>query len=121
MDDADSGTGRTRARDHLANERTYLSWLRTAGAVMVLGLAIAKFGDATTYTMAAGAVLVAVGMIGLVYGTARYRRINQEIERGNFATGSRWRGPVLAAIILIVAVLVALALLITGGVSGADT
>ena len=30
------------ARDHLANERTYLAWLRTAINVMILGVAVAK-------------------------------------------------------------------------------
>jgi Domain of unknown function (DUF202) len=33
----------TLVRDHLANERTYLAWLRTTASVIVLGLAIAKF------------------------------------------------------------------------------
>ncbi|KGN35542.1 YidH family protein [Knoellia subterranea] len=79
----------SRARDHLANERTYLAWLRTAGGVMVLGLAVATFGDATTiYTIAAGAVLIVVGVAGLFYGTRRYRRVNREIEHGEYTTGS---------------------------------
>ena len=32
----------SRARDHLANERTFLAWLRTAATVMVLGLGVAR-------------------------------------------------------------------------------
>ena len=32
------------ARDHLANERTYLAWLRTAVGAVGLGLAVAKLG-----------------------------------------------------------------------------
>ena len=31
-------------RDHLANERTQLAWLRTGANVMVVGLAVARFG-----------------------------------------------------------------------------
>src|SRR5258706_12094194 len=33
----------TRARDHLANERTFLAWLRTGVAVVVFGFAIGRF------------------------------------------------------------------------------
>lgn len=31
-------------RDHLANERTLLAWIRTALAFMAFGVAVAKFG-----------------------------------------------------------------------------
>ncbi|HOK48281.1 MAG TPA: DUF202 domain-containing protein, partial [Bryobacteraceae bacterium] len=31
------------ARDHLANERTFLAWLRTAVALISLGIAINRF------------------------------------------------------------------------------
>jgi putative membrane protein len=33
-----------RASDHLANERTYLAWVRTGVAVIALGFVVAKFG-----------------------------------------------------------------------------
>ena len=32
-----------RARDHLANERTFLAWMRTGLAVVVFGFAIGRF------------------------------------------------------------------------------
>lgn len=38
-DEVDSSS---RARDHMANERTHLAWLRTAANVMVVGLAIVR-------------------------------------------------------------------------------
>ena len=31
------------ARDHLANERTYLAWLRTGVTLMGVGVALVKF------------------------------------------------------------------------------
>jgi len=107
--DRDDGNP-SRARDHLANERTYLAWLRTGANVMILGLVVAKFGPGSGYSMSSGAVLIAVGIAGLAYGTRRYRRISGEIEHGRFVTGTRGRGPALAAGVLIAAVLVALAL-----------
>lgn len=113
-DSANGGDGkRSRARDHLANERTYLAWLRTAVNIMVLGLAIAGFSKKTTlFSVIAGGVLIAVGAVGLIYGTSRYRRVNRELESGCYVTGSRGHGPTLASLVLIIAVLVALALLI---------
>ena len=48
-------------RDHLANERTQLAWLRTGANTMVVGLAVAKFGgkgaEVTGASLAAGILL----------------------------------------------------------------
>ncbi len=75
--DYEGGGQPSRARDHLANERTSLAWLRTAANMMVVGVAIAQFAKAGGATaIAAGAVLALVGAAGLVYGTLRYRRVN---------------------------------------------
>ncbi len=102
----------SRTRDHLANERTYLAWLRTAANVMVLGLAAAKFiGKSGPRELAAGTILVAVGAAGLFYGTARYRRVSAQIEQGTFVSGIGVRGPTIAAGVLVAAVAAALALL----------
>ena len=35
-----------RARDHLANERTFLAWVRTGVAIVVFGFAIGRFAIA---------------------------------------------------------------------------
>lgn len=106
-----SGGNQSRARDHLANERTYLAWLRTAANVMVLGLAIAGFSNKTTlFSVIAGSVLIAVGAAGLIYGTSRYHQVNRDIESRRYV--SRTRGPVLASLVLIIAVLISLALLL---------
>lgn len=32
------------ARDHLANERTFLAWIRTSISIIVFGFVVAKFG-----------------------------------------------------------------------------
>jgi putative membrane protein len=103
------------ARDHLANERTYLAWLRTAVAVMALGLAIAGFASATTATsMIAGAILVAVGTVGVFYGTARYRQATDDLASGTFRGGRRGRDATIASSVLVVAVFAALITLLIG-------
>jgi uncharacterized membrane protein YidH (DUF202 family) len=39
-------TNPNRARDHLANERTFLAWVRTGAAIVVFGFAIGRFSIA---------------------------------------------------------------------------
>lgn len=103
----------TRARDHLANERTYLAWLRTGAAIMALGLAIAGFGNTTTGSkVAAAAILVFAGAIGVAYGTVHYRRVGAQIEINRFDVSERGRASVVASGILISAVVAALIVLL---------
>lgn len=103
----------SRARDHLANERTYLAWLRTAATVMVLGLAVAKLVEPSNgRTIAAGAILVATGAAGLIEAGLRYRRVNRELEEGRFVTGSLSGEPLIAGVVLVAAIAVAFLLII---------
>ena len=39
---AEAKMDRDRARDHLANERTFLAWLRTGITIVVFGFAISR-------------------------------------------------------------------------------
>jgi putative membrane protein len=75
------------ARDHLANDRTYLAWVRTSLNVIILGLVVAKFieGDEAGRAQVAGMVLIVVGCFILTYGTIRSYRTTREIERGRYA------------------------------------
>lgn len=104
----------SRARDHMANERTHLAWLRTSANVMVVGLAIAQFADngsITVVSAVAGGLLIVIGATGVLYGTARYRRINRQLEAGEFVTGSKPNGPTWAALVLVVGLISALVIL----------
>jgi putative membrane protein len=103
----------TRVRDHLANERTYLAWLRTAANVMVLGLAIAKLvDDLTAASIAAGSILVVVGAVGVWYGTRRYRQVMHEIDEDTYDPGTRGYAAQIASTVLVVAVVAAMVILI---------
>ncbi len=108
----------SRARDHMANERTFLAWLRTAANVMIVGLVVARFGGGgrvTAATLGAGALLVVVGTAGVAYGAARYRAVSRELETGTHVTGAQAAGPTRAALVLVLAVLVAMVLLLGDG------
>ncbi|MDH6126537.1 putative membrane protein [Kitasatospora sp. GP82] len=83
--DAPPNTG-SRARDHLANERTYLAWLRTGISVAALGVAVAKFAPHRgVHAVVAGAILIFAGLLVSAYGTVRYRSIGEQLEAGVFA------------------------------------
>jgi putative membrane protein len=102
-------------RDHLANERTQLAWLRTCANVVVVGLAVARFadgGEVTTASLVAGGILILVGAVGVVYGTARYRKANAAILRNDSDAISSGVGPTVAAWVLLGAVLVSAAVLL---------
>ena len=104
-------------RDHLANERTQLAWLRTGANVMVVGLAVARFGgdgDITPASLAAGAVLVLAGVFLVLFGTYRYRWVARELREGVVLTATLTRGPTWAAAALLASMLLAgLLLLLT--------
>ncbi len=103
------------ARDHLANERTYLAWLRTAVAVMALGLGIAGIANTTTTTsIVAGAILVGAGTAGVCYGTLRYRQMTDDLAHGRFRVDRRARSAGITSALLVVAVLAALVTLLVG-------
>ena len=102
-------------RDHLANERTQLAWLRTSANVVVVGLAVARFadgGEVTTASLVAGGVLILTGAVGVGYGTLRYRRAAAAIHRGDIEGISGSLGPTVAAMVLLVAVLVSTVVLL---------
>jgi putative membrane protein len=100
-----------RARDHLANERTFLAWLRTALAVIALGAVLAKLrsgGDAST--TAAVAIVSACGVVVLAYGLRRYFTVARELEAQNFQPTTK--GPLLITIVVVVATAVVVPLLL---------
>lgn len=112
-----------RAQSHLANERTYLAWVRTAFASIALGIACAKFGGGvsanndstgtlqpTPRSLAAGSILVILGGIMVVYGAYRYKRIQLQLEAGMFIVGSK--GIELLAVTALVVLIVIAAMLL---------
>lgn len=92
-----------RQREHQANERTFLAWLRTAIALIGFGFAIARFGLFLRELQAAvtrqdmlppsllssqniGVVLVITGIMIIPLSVWRYNRIFWQIERNSYQT-----------------------------------
>ncbi|MDE3135432.1 MAG: DUF202 domain-containing protein [Acidobacteriota bacterium] len=87
-----------RAGDHLANERTFLAWVRTSISVIVFGFVVAKFGITLREFLRLGGHAVAEGRLSLVIGVGfmamgifmaivavyRYRVTLRRLESGEF-------------------------------------
>lgn len=90
-----------RQREHQANERTFLAWLRTAIALIGFGFAIARFGlflrqlqFATTQQEPLvhpvlsyenlGLVMIGFGMVTMGIAAWQYNRVFWQIERGAY-------------------------------------
>ena len=104
-------------RDHLANERTQLAWLRTGANVMVVGLAVARFaddGDISAASLVAGAILVLTGAAAVCFGTARYRRVARDLREGVTRSAAETAGPTIAAGVLLVAMVAATVVVLLG-------
>jgi putative membrane protein len=93
-----SGENANRARDHLANERTFLAWIRTGVAVVVFGFAIGRFAIAIRQWMQMqgrvapqsglsvwfGTVAIVSGVLICIAGLVRYRRTREQIDAADF-------------------------------------
>jgi len=86
-------------REHQANERTYLAWLRTSISLIGFGFAIARFGiflqqldgvqEATTNTPVfssrlIGTSLVGFGVFSIIIAAWRYNQAFMQIEHGRY-------------------------------------
>ena len=87
-----------RARDHLANERTFLAWVRTGAAIVVFGFAIGRFSIAIRQLTALqghgvrtagisvwmGSGTIVAGLVLVVAGLVRYRKNRADLDAGTF-------------------------------------
>lgn len=82
-------------RDHLANERTFLAWIRTAIAIIALGFVVAKFGlflresygaqvhlSTVRFGAIVGVLLVLLGMLSAGLASRRFLQVRGNIDAG---------------------------------------
>lgn len=86
--------------EHLANERTFLAWVRTAIAIIGLGFVMAKFSvwlrqflgtvapranlPPAGASLPAGIALIALGAVTTLLAYWRYLRVARAIEAGEY-------------------------------------
>ncbi|KAJ2076777.1 hypothetical protein H4R24_005517 [Coemansia sp. RSA 988] len=115
------------ARDHLANERTYLAWIRTSLSMVTVGVAIRQLyrmtidlGDdndslatnATSDPLAGkvlGVCFVALGMVFVFVGLYRYFHSQLLMTKGKFPVSRTMVGAcAVATLALLVGLLVSM-------------
>jgi putative membrane protein len=92
------------AGDHLANERTFLAWIRTCIGIMAFGFVVVKFSlflkqisiilgkggidQSKGYSSVAGIVLVIVGAITAVLSYIRFKKTEKQLAEGYYKHSS---------------------------------
>jgi putative membrane protein len=91
-------------RDHMANERTFLAWIRTSIGIMAFGFVVEKFAlfirklgyffgksgvagvftEKFSYSTAFGIVLVALGALMGLLAFIRYKKVQKEIDAEDY-------------------------------------
>lgn len=108
------------ATDHLANERTFLAWIRTGIAIMAFGFVVVKFalfvkqvayivgeGHASVtlpsqgYSAWIGIALVALGTIMSLLAFFRYKNIERQLEQYRFSPSLTLSVLLTVAIVLV--------------------
>ena len=95
----------SRVRSHLANERTFLAWLRTGLALIVVGIGAAQFLELDRNLIPGvrivsdfAALLILVGTLTVIVGRTRYMQSREQIDRAQFHPAGR---SITAATVLI--------------------
>jgi putative membrane protein len=87
-----------RVRDHLANERTYLAWMRSAIALMGFGVLIVRLRilrpplapQAPGNGWKLGLAFGVVGILTVLLSAQHYFAVRDDIEDDTYAPPDRW-------------------------------
>jgi len=93
-----------RVREHLANERTFLAWIRTSIALMGFGFVIVKFSlflkqislmmetktiPTKGYSAIIGIVMVVIGLLIALLAFLQFKRIEKQLNSNYYTSSSR--------------------------------
>ncbi|MBD2775134.1 YidH family protein [Iningainema tapete] len=110
-----------RQREHQANERTFLAWLRTSVSLIAFGFAIARFGlflrqlsvtliqyqpsvNPILNSQYLGIGLVIFGLITIGLAAWRYNQVFWQIESGDYQP-TRWTVWVMTGAVMLFGIL----------------
>ena len=110
-------------RVHMANERTFLAWIRTSVAVMAFGFVVEKFSlfvkqmayyigkevapPAPGYSAVIGILLVGLGMLMGVLAFIRYKKVERQIDEDTYTPS-----PILSVLLAISVIVIGMFLLL---------
>ena len=108
--------------DHLANERTYLAWIRTGIGIMAFGFVVVKFSlfvkqiglalgtkvniPSHGYSAIIGIVLVAMGVLAILFSFWQYRKTDLQLRSGTYQPSTVLTSVLTGVILLISMVLI---------------
>lgn len=115
-----------RANDTLANERTFLAYVRTALAFIAFGFVIARFslferefaslvhrpGEGPGLSTAFGTVMAVFGMFMALLGAWRYAVTDRGLRAGRVVTLSGLLGYAISIFVVVIGAIVAFALML---------
>lgn len=123
MDTQSNTLHKASASDHLANERTFLAWIRTSIAIMGFGFVVVKFSlfirqlsfalgekiilPGKGYSPIIGIALVIIGAVMSLLAFIRYRNIEKHLIKGSY-----YPSFILSMLMTIAIVIVSLLLII---------
>ena len=101
----------SRARDHLANERTYLAWIRTSLAVVTVGILIAEILPADErLPIHLPLILLALGISLMGYSLISYYLRLRNLDTGVFSSDRA--GPILLSVMLAIVAIIGIFLIL---------
>lgn len=87
----------SRVRDHLANERTYLAWMRTAIALMGFGVVIVRLrylrpplAPTPGNGWKLGLLFALVGLATVLISTRHYFAVRRDIDEDTYEPANSW-------------------------------
>lgn len=109
--------------DHLANERTFLAWIRTGIGIMAFGFVVVKFSlflkqlslifgkqyiilHNKGYSAEIGILLVIFGLFISIFGYFRYKKTEKQINEQSFENSSFLIGFLTIIMIIFTAILI---------------
>jgi putative membrane protein len=100
VDKENDNLSKFKPNDHLANERTYLAWVRTGIGIMAFGFVVVKFSlfvkqigvvlktkvptPSHGYSSIIGIILVALGTLAILFSFLQYRRTERQLITGMY-------------------------------------
>lgn len=121
--DPENLRSRQNTGDHLANERTFLAWIRTSIGIIGLGFVVVKFSifirqisaalgeknihPPTGYSPVIGILLVVLGSLATLFSYIRYIKTKKMLDEGEYYHSTTLVKFVTAAIFLISLILIA--------------
>ncbi|OJV19736.1 MAG: hypothetical protein BGO21_21990 [Dyadobacter sp. 50-39] len=122
MDQNEKDISPFKPNDHLANERTYLAWVRTGIGIMAFGFVVVKFSlfvkqiglalgtkvnaPSHGYSAIIGIVLVAMGVLAILFSFWQYRKTDQQLRCGTYLPSTVLTSVLTGVILLISMVLI---------------